>query len=155
MSIIGRQITALAPYGGPGKPEGPLNFIFIFPLTFQLQVAGLSSNDFESDEDFQQCQVNTSGIKLIVVVLDANRQPINVRDNQGLIVKIQYPNGTSQDFVGKLLDNGLDGAFYYTTFSTDLTQVGRYQIQGKLVLNNTPISTRKGTFLVGENINDS
>ncbi len=81
-------------------------------------------------------------VQLLVQFIDVNGTVINLTGATGLKIKLEYPDGTTQDFTATLYTSGADGIIAYTTGSSDLSQVGYYYVQGKATIGGETFSTR-------------
>lgn len=159
MAIYGRRVTALAPYGAPGQPEGLLAGALVIPLLFPLQLAGGSTNRFEDAVTFLSCQEVNVGIQLVVQVLGTDGLPVNIRPATSLKIMLLKPDTISVlTKTATLLTNGMDGKLYYNTIAADdpdpadLNEAGLWRIQANFSLSGGFKSTRWGAFRVGLNI---
>ena len=69
-----------------------------------------------------------------------------------LAVRLGYPDGTSRDFVARLLTDGTDGKAVYTTGVGDVNQEGIYNVQASLTRAGNVRNTRRGTFQALPNV---
>ena len=81
-------------------------------------------------------------IQLLVQFVDENGVPINLSGGTSYKIKLEYPDGSTQDFTASLYTDGSDGIISYTTGPDDLNQVGYYFIQGQATIVGETFATR-------------
>ena len=81
-------------------------------------------------------------VQLLVQFVDVSGNIINLTGGSGFKIKLEYPDGTTQDFTAALYTDGTDGIIAYTTGSSDLNQIGYYFIQGKATVGGETFATR-------------
>lgn len=154
MSILGRHTTGLAPYGSSGPILGRGNYVFMTDLEFPLNLAGPKRHTFQDPTTTLACRVDDQGVRLIVQVLDGDNLPVNIRAATGLLIKVQFPDGTGKEYTGVLLTNGTDGRVYYATVPNDLNQAGLFEIQAQITMAGNIQTTARGKFWVSDLIPD-
>ena len=103
-------------------------------------------------QSFQTCQVGDIGVAIVVQVVSVDETPIDLRAATVKIIRIGYPDGTSEDFAAEFLTDGSDGKLVYTTVDGDIAEAGEHQVQGIVTLNGTIRSSTVSAFQALENI---
>lgn len=145
-------LTTLQTTSLPGGRYGPYFAPWILALEFELQFAGPSSARFDPEEGFLSCQKNDEGIQLLVTVLDNAGEPLDISDASALVIRLEYPDKTVEEFPAHFLHGGAGGQLYYVTIPGDLPQVGNHWIQAKVTMGNSVKYTRLGRFEVLDNV---
>ncbi len=101
----------------------------------------------------QSCQLGDTGVALILQIVTADGDIIDISAATDMKIKLRMPDDTAKNFTAVLYTNGADGKMLYTTLPLDLNQAGTYQIQGKLNVSGGPKSSYIGTFDVIDNLN--
>jgi xanthine/uracil/vitamin C permease (AzgA family) len=98
-------------------------------------------------------------IELLVQFVDSAGAIISLAGGSNLFIKLEYPDGTTQDFGASLFTDGTDGIIAYTTGTSDLNQVGYYFIQGKATVGGATFSTRNNqinnALYIYQNVDDA
>lgn len=126
-------------------------------LSFVLQLAGPVTVDFTAIYPSMVCRYLDSGVRVIVQILDANRQPAVIRDATRLRIKLMKPDGTVYDAVPAFLTNGYDGKIYFTSSNTvpPFNEAGTWFIQAEVTIGSVQLSTEWGSFAVEGNIDNN
>ena len=150
------RVSSLQLYGGPGGLSAiVLPQPWLVPLEFHLPLIGPRQPDFDDPRRAPSLQLNDAGIQLIIQVLDAQGQPVDISRATAKTLKLLYPDGTTADFSAAFFADGTDGRVVYITTSSDLPQVGLCFLQAKITMGNAPKATLWGQFWVNENVDNS
>ena len=103
-------------------------------------------------QSFQTCQVGDVGVSLVVEIVDADGTPVDLRSATSRVIRVGYPDGTSEDFDAEFLTDGGDGKLVRTTVEGDVSEAGEYQIQGIVTLGGATRSSTVSAFQALENI---
>lgn len=63
---------------------------------------------------------------------DDDGNPIDISNNDSLIIRIERPDGTRVDRTSIIQTSGLDGAHYYDFVAADSASSGLYKTQGRV-----------------------
>lgn len=123
-------------------------------LDFVLQLAGPRAVDFEPVFPLLALRQSDQGIAMIVQVVDADGQPVNIRAATTKTIKLLKPNGATYDTAAQLLTNGADGKMYFVSSAVvpPFDQTGEWWIQGKVIIGGVAQSTQWSNFAVEPNI---
>ncbi len=150
---VGYRVSGLSTNGLAG---GLASLLFtgapMIPLEFTLPVAGPVTADLDCVP--QACQEENDNIQLVVFVVDAEGNPVNLMTASSLKMRILKPDGTTLERDAALLTSGVDGALEYTSEASDFEESGSYQLQAEYVIDGKTQNTRRGKFRVGANIED-
>lgn len=93
------------------------------------------------------------GTRLLVTVQESG-VGYDLTSASGLQILIKNPSGTLLHKEASTLDDGsaLSGVMYYDTASGDISQVGVYKLQAKVLSATTTFSTEVYTFPVNQNL---
>lgn len=103
-------------------------------------------------QSFQTCQVGDVGVAIIVSIVDTEDAPVDLRAATTKVIRIGYPDGTSEDFTAVFLTDGGDGKLVYTTVAGDISEAGEYQVQGIVTLGGASRSSTVSAFQALDNI---
>lgn len=126
-------------------------------LQFSLSLAGPVVTSFSPPLPTQQCQLTDQGVSLVVLVLDSNGNPVNLRNASLLKIITVRPSGVIAENVATFYTNGFDGKMSFASsaqapIGTGLDQVGEWLIQGKIILGGNTQFTQVGYFSVNNNL---
>lgn len=145
------QLTSLGAYGGPNAFYGGE---FMSDMTFVLQLAGASPDDFTRVFPEMVCREDDQGVRTIIEVLDSDRLPVNLRGATTLTIKLLKPSGEVVEVPATFLTNGFNGKIQY--ISSDLVppfdEVGVWFLQVLAIIDSVQQSTEWGAFTVQANI---
>lgn len=122
----------------------------VIPVNFSLQVAGAFQGTFVETNDF--CQIANAGVQLVVTVLDANGQPLNISGATSLKIGLQAPDGTQALVTASYVTNGIDGKLYYVTTASDITEAGLWYVQAQFTIGGAVLTTAWGQFEANANL---
>jgi hypothetical protein len=114
----------------------------------------------EISQTFQYGAVVTLTVQFIDPIATAANNgvpvPINISGATNLLIGLLFPDqSTSQNFSAAFVTDGTDGkVFYNTVYNTDLSQLGLFEIQGKVTLGGSPLLSAKGYFNVVSNVDN-
>lgn len=147
MAILGQPVSGLGTWGGPG---GAWRFPIVIPLQFALQVAGVFQGTFVETQNF--CQIENAGLQIILTVLDANGQPLDISGATDLVIALQAPDGTQTPFTAQYVTNGIDGQLFYVTTAADLEEAGLWYVQAQVTVGGAMLTTAWGQFQANANL---
>lgn len=151
------QVTALSTNGCPGLRLGLRSIAFMNTLTFALPLAGPISPLFSQARPSQRCQSTDQGVTVVVQVLDSSGDPVNIRAASARHILTMRPSGIAMPVPAALYTNGLDGKMSFDSaavvpYGTGLSEVGVWQVQGKVVIGGNTQYTSIGAFQVNANL---
>lgn len=91
------------------------------------------------------------GVNFNITVMNGS-VPLDVSNTDHIYIIFQKPDGSDLTKTGTLITDGKDGAIKYTTVSSDLDQIGTWQIQAKVDFGASVFSTDIQKFKVYRNI---
>lgn len=97
------------------------------------------------------CQIfkETSGVRIKVTVNDClTDSPKNISLATGFIFVFKKPSGSNLEVTPSFLTNGTDGVLYYDTLSTDLDEIGIWQLQVVYSLGTNTVVSSIAKFTV-------
>lgn len=104
----------------------------------------------------RNAQKDDVGVALVVEMTnESDGLPFDISQASDLVLKLGYPDGSSEDFTALLYTDGTDGKLYYVTQEGDLSEVGICTLQGKVTIGGAPISSQVRPFQVNENVDDN
>ena len=157
MSIYGTRATALNLMGLPGRPYGRGADRLMINIELPLHIAGASPTSFTGTEDViippaQIAQQGDGDIVIVLSVVDANNNPIDISAATELTLLMRKPDLTQAAYVAALTNSGRDGKMSYALDATDLDEAGFYYFQGSFTIAGGVKSTQLGKLKVAENI---
>lgn len=97
------------------------------------------------------CQIfkNTAGIRIQVTVNDCSTDTAkNIASATDLVFVFKKPSGSNLEVTPSFLNSGTDGVLYYDTLTTDLDEIGIWQLQVFYTLSTNIVATSIAKFTV-------
>lgn len=101
------------------------------------------------------CQIHVGdiGTKLIVTITDCDTGlPINISGATVKKIKLTLPDLSVVEKTAVFSSDGTDGKIEYATIASDLSQAGRWKIQGYIVDGAFTNNSEVAEFLVHSNL---
>lgn len=151
-----QQVTTLGAYGGP-VPLALYGAAFMNEISFVLPIAGAITSAFTAVRPSQKCQANDQGVTVVIQVVDSAGNPVNLRTATLKSILTLRPSGSAMPVAAGLYTNGFDGKMSFSSddivpYGNGLSEVGTWQVQGKITIAGDTVFTTVGAFSVGQNI---
>lgn len=100
------------------------------------------------------CEVHVDdvGTALIVTIVDCNGDAINISAATEKKIKLTLPDLSVVEKTAEFSSDGTDGKIQYTTVADDLSQAGRWKIQGFIVDSGFENNSEVAEFKVYSNL---
>ena len=92
------------------------------------------------------------GTSLEITVIDCDKNIVPLATATVMTIRLKGPDNVMTEKTAALVSDGADGKMHYITQENDLSQLGRWNIQGYVELPAGQWSTDIGSFTVSENL---
>jgi hypothetical protein len=142
LGLLGGPTTARSSAAAPAP---------VVSLAFVLQVAGVPQvfSDSPQAEDSNRIAVGNQGFQIVVRIVDANGNPVDVSASLVQTIVVVWPNGALNAMPAQFLTNGTDGRIAVLV-PDGLPPYGLYGVRGFCKFSNQIVTTRDGRLWVGE-----